>query len=305
VRLHIKPELGNIKLSALTTPRVETFRDDLVASMSRAMAKKVLGSLKAILKDAKRRGNVAQNVAADTKAGTDKRSKRKLKAGEDFPLPAEVKQMVDASDGRGRAVLIVSAFVGLRASELRGLHWPGVELTGAEPKIHIRQRADRYGNMGNPKSEAGEREVPIGPMVVNTLKELRKKSTGNLVFGNGAGNPENHSNLVQRVLHRVQLKAGVTVPVLDKNGKPVLDKDGKPQVAPKYTGMHSLRHFYASWCINRRQNGGLELPLKEVQHRLGHATLAMTADTYGHLFPRVDHTAEIAEAERKLFGLVA
>jgi integrase len=71
---------------------------------------------------------------------------------------------------------------------------------------------------------------------------------------------------------------------------------------PKYTGLHCLRHFYASWLINRRQNGGLELPLKEVQTRLGHATLAMTADTYGHLFPRVDHTAEIAAAEKLLFG---
>jgi integrase len=37
-----------------------------------------------------------------------------------------------------------------------------------------------------------------------------------------------------------------------------------------------------------------------VQARLGHATLAMTADRYGHLFPRNDHSAEIAAAERAL-----
>jgi integrase len=42
---------------------------------------------------------------------------------------------------------------------------------------------------------------------------------------------------------------------------------------------HSLRHFYASWCINRRHDGGLELPLKVMQARLGHASIQMTADT--------------------------
>jgi len=41
-----------------------------------------------------------------------------------------------------------------------------------------------------------------------------------------------------------------------------------------------------SWCINRRVDGGLELPPKLVQERLGHATLTMTMDVYGHLFPR-------------------
>jgi integrase len=63
-------------------------------------------------------------------------------------------------------------------------------------------------------------------------------------------------------------------------------------------GLHSLRHFYPSWCINRRVDGGLELPLKLVQARLGHASIQMTADTYGHLFPRSGDGAELAAAER-------
>jgi integrase len=70
----------------------------------------------------------------------------------------------------------------------------------------------------------------------------------------------------------------------------------------KYTGLHSLRHFYASWCINRRVDGGLELPLKVVQARLGHASIQMTADVYGHLFPRGDDSAEMAAAERAFLG---
>jgi integrase len=58
----------------------------------------------------------------------------------------------------------------------------------------------------------------------------------------------------------------------------------------------------ASWCINRRADGGLELPAKVVQARLGHASIVMTLDTYGHLFPRGDDGAELAAAERALLG---
>ena len=71
----------------------------------------------------------------------------------------------------------------------------------------------------------------------------------------------------------------------------------------KYTGMHALRHFYASWCINRRADGGLELPAKVVQERLGHASIVMTLDTYSHLFPRGDDAGIEAAAERALFAI--
>jgi integrase len=60
--------------------------------------------------------------------------------------------------------------------------------------------------------------------------------------------------------------------------------------------------FRPSWCINRRADGGLELPLKMVQARLGHASIQMTADRYGHLFPRSDDGAELAAAEKAFFG---
>jgi integrase len=62
----------------------------------------------------------------------------------------------------------------------------------------------------------------------------------------------------------------------------------------------ALRHFYASWCINRKKDGGLELPMKTVQERLGHSSIIMTSDVYGHLFPRSDDGSELAEAENAL-----
>jgi integrase len=294
VNLHIAPRIGNVKLAALTTPSVEKFRDDLVRDMSRPMARKVLGSLKSLLKDAKRRGNVAQNVAADTTVKAMTRSRRKLQAGVDFPLPAEVRNMLGAASGRSRALLLVAAFAGLRGSELRGLRRKDVDLKRAE--IHVRQRADRFGTIGDPKSEAGERTIPVMPMVINALRELELQATGVYVFGNGAGNVENHSNLVQRVLQRAQIGAGVTVQVQVDDGKSI--------AKAKYTGLHSLRHFFAAWALTRPENGGLGLTLKELQERLGHSTLAMTADTYGHLLPAHDDVTRsaLAAAERAMFG---
>jgi integrase len=78
----------------------------------------------------------------------------------------------------------------------------------------------------------------------------------------------------------------------------ITTKDG----APKYTGLHALRHFYASWCINPENRDGLGLPPKVVQQRLGHSSIMMTMDVYGHLFPRGDDSEELAAAERSLLG---
>jgi integrase len=78
----------------------------------------------------------------------------------------------------------------------------------------------------------------------------------------------------------------------------VTDATGKAE----YKGLHALRHFYASWCINRKVDGGLELPAKIVQERLGHSSIVMTMDTYGHLFPSADDGQELAAAELRLIA---
>ncbi len=90
--------------------------------------------------------------------------------------------------------------------------------------------------------------------------------------------------------------------MLDMNGGPLRDEKDKPRYRAKYTGLHALRHFYASWCINRRVDGGLGLPAKMVQERLGHASIVITMDLYGHLFPRADDGKELADAERAILA---
>jgi integrase len=75
------------------------------------------------------------------------------------------------------------------------------------------------------------------------------------------------------------------------------DEEGKPIMEAKYTGLHALRHFYASWCINRKADGGLELSPKIVQERMGHSSITVTMDVYGHLFPRGDDSGAGAGRE--------
>src|SRR5262249_15824117 len=195
-RHHIVPCLGREKLARLTAPRINAVRDELINNMSRAMAKKVLGSLKAILKDATRRGNVAQNVAADVSITAHGRTKPKLEIGRDIPTRVEIQRMIEAAGaGRGRALLMTAALAGKRASALRGLRWADGDL--AKRVVRVRQRADRYGRIGHPKSAAGARTIPIGDMVVNTLREWKACPQGlaDLVFPTGVGTIENHANI--------------------------------------------------------------------------------------------------------------
>jgi integrase len=289
--LHIAPLIGLTKLAALTVPFVREFEDRLREDRSTAMVKKILVSLSGILADAQDRGLVAQNVVRNRRpqrGGTEARQKRRLEVGVDIPTPAEIRAIIAAlGGGRDRALLLTAIFTGLRASELRGLRWADVDL--AKSELHVRQRADRFGTMGALKSPAARRTVPLLPMVANAVREWRvacPRGDLDLVLPDGRGRPLNHSSIVRCIWEPAQIAAGI------------VDADGRA----KYPGLHALRHFYASWCINRRADGGLELPIKAVQGRLGHASIQMTADRYSHLFPRGDDSAELAAAERAFLG---
>lgn len=311
--LHIVPYLGAVRLSALNVAIVRDWQDKLrkgIPAPGQAeaeprtadMVKRVTGSLGSILSDAVERGHVGTNVVRNLKANrkrgkqrqAERRAKGKLKVGVDIPTPAEVDSILRVARGRWRPLLLVAIRCGLRASELRGLRWEDVDFKKSE--LHVRQRADAYNVIGAPKSEAGERTVPIPPATLQALREWKlacPRGKLGLVFPNGEGNVENHANIVTRGLAPTLIAAGIT--------KQISDNDGKPIAVAKYTGLHSLRHFFASWCINRRSDGGLELPLKVVSERLGHSNIGITADLYSHLFPRGDDSAELAAAEGK-FG---
>lgn len=307
VHLHINPFLGRRRLSDLTVPVISDFETklrtgtDAERPRSPAMVKRVRSDLGALLSHAQEIGLVARNVVREIRSGrrrgkerqAERRAKPRLRVGADIPTREEIRAIVSALHGWWRPLLLTAIFTGLRASELRGLRWPNVDL--AKRELHVRERADEYKQLGRPKSGAGERAVPLTPMVVSVLREWKlqcPKGDLGMVFPTAKGGIAGLPSIVRRGLMSAEIVAGVTVNVPGAHGKVVK--------RAKYPGLHALRHFYASWCINRRADGGLELPPKVVQERLGHSTIAMTLDVYGHLFPRHDDSEELAAAERAL-----
>ena len=304
VELHIKPLIGALPVSKLTVAAVRAWEDQLREDgRSAALVKKVRVSLGALLGDAMDRGLATRNVIRERgrskSKGKDRRAEKrkegKLEIGVDIPTREEIKSFLAKLEGRWRPLLLTAVFSGLRASELRGLRWSDINL--AAGTLTVSQRADRYNEIGAPKSESGWRTIPIPPALVDALtawKVICPKGDQGLVFPTGAGNVESLANIRRRGLIPAWERAGVVVP----SGE--LDDKGVPLMRAKYEGLHSLRHFYASWLINRKTDGGLELPPKTVQARMGHSSIMVTLDTYSHLFPSTDTGAEMESAAMDL-----
>lgn len=282
-RYHIDPLIGGVKLARLSTPEVEQFRDELLKKGSRAMARKVLASLKSTLSEAQRRGLVAQNAAQPVRVDVKKRDQRKLEVGRDIPSKEEVRTILAKVEDPWRPLIVTAIFTGMRGSELRGLTWEDIDFK--RDVVHVRQRANLWGEIGAPKSSAGDREIPISPFVCNVLREWRMKCPRKdgelgLAFPNGSGNVERHANIAARGFGDTQRRAKV------------VDETGRPRYSP-----HAFRHFFASYAIERG------FPPKRVQVLLGHSTINMTFDVYGHLFPSLeDDHAKFAEGEKLLIG---
>jgi integrase len=275
---HIQPFLGSMKLADLTPGGVQHFRNMLIKEgRSRVMAQKVLSSLGSILADAMTTGRVARNVVREQarqnrrRNRVEKRHEKRIEIGVDVPSKEEIRAILEHAGGRWRPLIVTAVFTGLRASELRGLRWDDVDLDRGI--LTVRQRADRWNTIGSPKSDSGKRQVPLAPMVVNVLREWRLTcprigadygTEGRLwlVFPNSKGNVETLPSIHRRGLGPLQVAAGITTDKLH----------------PKY-GLHSFRHAAASLFIEQG------FTPKRVQALMGHSTIQMTFDTYGHLFP--------------------
>jgi integrase len=272
LKIHIAPFIGREKLAALTTPRLNAFLDQLRdAGRSVAMRRKVLTTLGTALGFAKGRGLVAQNVATGIKVKSDDRHKatgKQLRAGRDFPTKGALKTIIDRAPERWRPYILTAIFTGMRASELRGLHWGDVDLESGN--VHVRQRADAWGTIGSPKSAAGTRDIPLVPMVVNTLKQWKLACpAGELVFPNDNSGVKSHGSFLQHTWE----------PLLRRCGLPAYN-------------FHSLRHAAASLFI-----ATLGWQPKRIQVVMGHSSITMTYDLYGHWFGTTDDEAAMKRLE--------
>lgn len=272
VRLHITaPEIGigDKLISQLNRRHVNEFRDRMLLNgRSEHLTRRALSVLKLTLDHAIDNGQLFTNAAQGVKVFKTDRIEQKA------PVPTKeaVRALIRAADDDFKPLLIVSALGGLRASELRGLRWQDVDFD--KGYILVRQRADAYNKMGAPKSQAGFRDIPAGPMVLNALRRWKlrcPKNSLDLVFPAPKGGILQHTR-TQAKFRTLQKKVEVMM------------------------RWHDLRHFAVSLWIEQG------FSIKEVMTFAGHSSVQMTMERYGHLFPSPEHQKAMAMVEEKLLG---
>jgi integrase len=173
------------------------------------------------------------------------------------PLPViAVLALADAITPRYRLAVWLGAGLGLREGEALGLVAPRVDFL--RRKVHVRQQV-QGGELVELKTKASTRVLPADDTVLAEItRHMQTYELGpnQLLITNRCRRPVKRSSFWTCWSEAVEA-AGL----------------------PKGTRYHDLRHFYASSLIRANLNP------KVIQSRLGHATIAETMDTYGHLFP--------------------
>ncbi len=169
--------------------------------------------------------------------------------------PGEAAGLLAAlEDERDRAVWATAMYAGLRLGELRALRDEDVDLPAGV--IRVERSWDKQEGVIEPKSRAGKRKVPIVAALRAHLAAhtLRRGKSGGLFFGDE-----------ERPFNRDQLVARAEAAWKKAELEPI--------------GLHEARHSCASLFIAAGVN------LKALSSYLGHASITITLDRYGHLMP--------------------
>lgn len=248
---YLLPELGARKLSAITRQDVQSLADRLAASLSPSTVRNALMPLRAIYRKALRDGVVALNPTAGVELPAVRGTRERIAS------PDEAARLLAALDEGDRAVWATALYAGLRRAELMALRWDDVDLAGGTIRV---ERAWDPGARAiiEPKSRAGRRTVPLAGVLRDALV-LHKLATGRegaqLVFGRDGERPFADRSLARRAALR--WKAAGLAPI----------------------GLHECRHTFASLMIAAGVNA------KALSTFMGHGSIAITLDRYGHLMP--------------------
>jgi len=290
-RVHILPVLGKVFLSDLRRDQIR----ELLAEKSRAGLK--LGTLKNIL--APLRGMLNQAVEDDLipknpangmgKFLAKQRDKRDTGRRTDFYTEPELRQLLITAEtefSHDRELVHTAAWTGMRAGELFGLQWSDIEFHQNFVEVQ-RTVGYRKGalNIGSPKS-GKSRRVDLPAILADRLKVRYEKAKEKAalseaafipwVFPNRSDKPQDASHFTSRVWHPLLAKAGL-----------------------RRLPLHTLRHSYASHLIMRGES------LAYVKEQLGHSSIQVTVDLYGHLVPGLNKGAVNALAEATKCNLPA
>lgn len=269
----VKKNLGNVKLSELQVLHVQRAINQLKTVSSKKNTLKILRSMlrKAVdsdllLKNPADRVEISQRI---------KHKERRVLTKKETVL------LLEAMEGKTHYPLIVVALgTGMRIGELLGLTWDNIDFKNE--RIHVQQTLcfvenenGKYFEMHEPKTEKGNRSIPMLPDVKkalkqqyeikqNILKQGHEPQAGfeNLVFTTRDNNPV-HAMGVRLALEQAVGRIRKKYPTLQFD-----------DVYP-----HALRHTFATRCI---ENG---IEPKSLQIILGHSTIGITMDLYCHVMP--------------------
>jgi integrase len=262
---YIYPTLGGLRLSEVRQPDLLELVEQLQSvGMSASTIKNALDPVRVLYRRAIARGLVDANPTTGLELPSGE--KRRERVADPYEAARLVAALPRAED---RALWAVALYCGLRAGELRALRWTDVDL--ARGRIHVERnlpidakRSDADAETGEPKTRAGRREVPIAPPARDALLEHRASTEGEgYVWHALDGGPFARTSVIKRA--RAAWK--------------------KARLAE--IGLHESRHSAASMWIASGWS------VKVVSELIGHASVSITLDRYGHLFPAaLDDAAE-------------
>jgi integrase len=246
LRLRVLPHLGHHRLGEIGPRDVQALTDRLVKDgWSPATIDAALTPLRALYRRAVARGEARHNPTLRIEKPAV-RPKTKHVAS-----PAQAARLLDALEGADRALWAVTFYAGLRRGELIGLRWEDVDL--ATGIIRVQRGWDMVEAIEvAPKSRRGRRTVPVAATLRDHLDQHRLDTgADNRVFAS--------PNWVASANGRARAR-------WETRGLPALT-------------LHEGRHTFASLMIAAGVNA------KALSTYMGHATIAVTYDLYGHLFP--------------------
>ena len=251
---HVVPLLGDRPLGSLRRPDCTAFVAALVAKgLAPTTVHTVCAVLRSLMQSAVEDQLIPANPCA--RVPLPRRDKRVV-----VPMPAAAMSALAASmPARYEVTVWLAAGAGLREGEALGLTVPRVEFL-ARRLVVVEQMQNR--SLSPLKTKASTRVVPVDDLVLTAVTEHMRRwqpGPGELLITNRLGKPVQRNSFGHCWREAVSA-AGLT----------------------PGTRFHDLRHFYASTLI------AAGLHPKAIQARLGHATIAETMDTYGHLFPDAD-----------------
>ncbi len=263
----VLPELGPVKLAELRRPDVQDFADAMVAEgLSPSSVQTTLLPLRAIYRRAISRGDLVVNPCTSLELPAV-RGRR-----ERYASPEEAEALIAAAPERDRAVWATAMYAGLRLGELRALRVEDVD--AANGVIRVERGWDPVEGEIKLKSHAGRRKVPISAVLRDFLVDHLARTGregADLIFGRTERDPFTSN--------RVQGRADDAWKAANARERELAALEGREPALLERITPHACRHTFASLMIAAGVNA------KALSTFMGHATISITLDRYGHLMP--------------------